>query len=808
MFSSGSSKSVRQDPDPIRYASKRIVGEGEMADLIREHDWSSTPLGPIERWSPELVAIVNLTLSSPSPARTLWGPDLVLIYNDAYRHIPGKRHPDALGKPAREVYRESWHVVGPMIEEAYASGNTFSYEKLRVPIETPDGLKDFYLNYSYSPVIEHGRVAGLYGVLYDVTEQVTAVRSLRENEARAWRVLQSIGDAVIVTDADTRVVQMNAVAETLTGWTLIEAAKRPLSQVFRIIDETTRKPLENAAEKVKRLGTTVATAKCPVLVQRGGEEIAIDDSGSPIFDDRGNLAGTVVVFRDIGERRAAERERADLARQLSLVLDATTDGVLSVDRNWRMVYRNRRGQEILQASGELTGRNFWETFPDAVFEGSPFIEHYYRAMENGIPGKFEAFYPAPHNAWYNVAVQPAEHGIVIFFRDVTEQRREAEALRESEARLKAIYSTSLEYIGLLTPDGIVVDCNRASLEFAHNSREDVLGKHLADTPWFTGTDGAKDLVRQAIAIARSGETFRRELALTRPDGESIIFDFSLTPVRDETGKVVLLVPEGRDITEFKRAQSALLQSEKLAAVGRLASSIAHEINNPLESVMNLIFLSRHAELEDARKYLELADQEIRRVSIIANQTLRFHKQASNPQAATSADLFSTVMRIYEGRLRNARVRVEQKFRTDEPVVCFQGDVRQVLNNLVSNALEAMPFGGRLLIRSRTGCNWKTGQKGIVLTIADTGTGISRQVQQHIFEAFYTTKGTAGNGLGLWVCQEIVQRHRGALRVRSSQREGRSGTVFALFLPFRSTCEEEPAEAALSEFQVSSAQSVT
>jgi signal transduction histidine kinase len=275
--------------------------------------------------------------------------------------------------------------------------------------------------------------------------------------------------------------------------------------------------------------------------------------------------------------------------------------------------------------------------------------------------------------------------------------------------------------------------------------------------------------------------------LLRPDGETMVFDFSLTPVRDESGKVVYLVPEGRDISEVKRTQSALLQSEKLAAVGRLASSIAHEINNPLESVMNLIFLARSTDLAETRHFLEMADEEIRRVSIIANQTLRFHKQSSSPQAATGNDLFSTVMRIYEGRLRNAHVQVEQKFRSGEPVVCFQGDVRQVLNNLVGNAIEAMPFGGRLLIRSRKGCNWKTGQRGIVLTVADTGTGMSPEVRQRIFDAFYTTKGTAGNGLGLWVCQEIVERHHGALRVRSSQREGCSGTVFALFLPFQPRC---------------------
>jgi signal transduction histidine kinase len=223
-------------------------------------------------------------------------------------------------------------------------------------------------------------------------------------------------------------------------------------------------------------------------------------------------------------------------------------------------------------------------------------------------------------------------------------------------------------------------------------------------------------------------------------------------------------------------------------VGRLASSIAHEINNPLESVMNLLYLARNASPAETQSFLDLADQEIQRVSIIANQTLRFHKQASKPQPTTSADLFATVMSIYVGRLRNAHIQVEKKFRTDESVICFQGDVRQVLNNLVGNAIEAMPFGGRLLIRSRKGHDWRTGRPGLVLTIADNGTGISPAVQRHIFDAFFTTKGTAGNGLGLWVSQEIVDRHHGRLRVRSSRRPGRSGTTFTLFLPLEPACE--------------------
>ena len=183
-------------------SSSRIVGTGEMAELVRGYDWSSTPLGPIASWSKELVAIINLTLASSSPARTMWGAELILIYNDAYRPIPGPRHPNALGKPAREVYRESWPVVGPLLEQAIATGKTVFYEKLLVPLPTATGLRQAYLNYSFNPIFEDGRIAGLFGSLHDVTGEVVALRKLAESEARGSRILQSIGDAVIVTDVD------------------------------------------------------------------------------------------------------------------------------------------------------------------------------------------------------------------------------------------------------------------------------------------------------------------------------------------------------------------------------------------------------------------------------------------------------------------------------------------------------------------------------------------------------------------------------------------------------------------------------
>ena len=227
-----------------------------------------------------------------------------------------------------------------------------------------------------------------------------------------------------------------------------------------------------------------------------------------------------------------------------------------------------------------------------------------------------------------------------------------------------------------------------------------------------------------------------------------------------------------------------MQSEKLAAVGRLAASIAHEINNPLESVTNLLYLARTSvDLEEVQDYLATADRELRRVGAITSQTLRFHKQSTNPVAVTCDELIDSVLSIYHGRIVNSRVHVERRERSVEPFFCFDGEIRQVLNNLVGNSIDAMhPEGGRLLMRSRPAVDWQTGRHGVCLTIADTGPGMSQVTLEKASKPFFTTKGIGGTGLGLWISREIVGRHEGRVSLRSSQGAGHTGTVVSVLLP--------------------------
>ncbi|MGI4757753.1 MAG: PAS domain S-box protein [Janthinobacterium lividum] len=663
--------------EPLSGRRGPVVGVGEMADRTRSRDWGATSLGPICSWSEALACSVNLMLSCRFPAVIFWGKELIQFYNDAYLPLMAEKHPAALGQPARECWEEAWHIIGPQFEAAYSTGETTYKENVLVPIVRNGRLQEVYWTYSYSPIYElSSEIAGILIVCHDVNGQVLSMRNLREHEVQAEHILQSIGDAVIVTDARGLVTRMNPVAESLTGWSAAEAQGQVLADVFRIVNEKTGQVLESSADKIKRLEKVIGLPGHTVLLSRTGGAIEIDDSAAPIYNENGELAGIVLIFRGIAERRAAERERDAIQEDLR---------------------RSEERVRLALSSTNIVGTWDWDVPADRLCADAEFAQAF------GV------------DVLWAAAGAPFEE----YLRKIHPEDRE----KTRETILNALRAGT-EFIvefRLLLPDGSVQWLS-------------------AQARCWLGPDGAP-LRAPGIAL---------------------------------------------DITARKQADEALLRTEKLAAVGRLAASIAHEINNPLESVTNLLYLiSANENLgPDVRDYVETAERELRRVSAISNQTLRFHKQSTRPTAVTCEELVGGILTLYQARIVNSRVQVEKRKHAATPVLCFEGEIRQVLNNLIGNAIDAMhTLGGRLLLRSREATHWSTGRKGLVLTVADTGVGIGPDVKRKIFDAFFTTKGIGGTGLGLWVCKEIIDRHHGALNVRSSQEKGRSGTVFTLFLPF-------------------------
>ena len=247
------------------------------------------------------------------------------------------------------------------------------------------------------------------------------------------------------------------------------------------------------------------------------------------------------------------------------------------------------------------------------------------------------------------------------------------------------------------------------------------------------------------------------------------------------GQVFGAVAVNTDITQSRIQDEMLRKSEKLAALGQLTSSIAHEINNPLESITNLLYLVRNSStMEEVQQYASLAEQELARVSEITLQTLRFHRQQSRPAPVDLPELLESIVSLYAGRSVLRGISIQTKIAPSPPVLCVEGEIRQVINNLVRNALDATHSGGRLIVRARPGRDFDHGD-GVRITIADTGEGISPHILAHLFEPFYTTKELTGTGLGLWVSKGIMDKHGGKISVRTCSADFH-GTVFALWLP--------------------------
>jgi PAS domain S-box-containing protein len=294
------------------------------------------------------------------------------------------------------------------------------------------------------------------------------------------------------------------------------------------------------------------------------------------------------------------------------------------------------------------------------------------------------------------------------------------------------------------------------------------------------------ITMQALNQAlRAGETYRSEYRLAREDGSVVWVHSSGTPIFSACtpSEVVGMIGTIQDISERRTQEETLKQTEMLAATGRMAATIAHEINNPLEAITNLIFLAKsNKNIPDSvRKHLEIADQELARVGQIAQQTLGFYRETSRPHTLDLAEVISDVLAIFERRLSYKQMLCRPEFRGNLEIVGLQGELRQAFSNLILNAIDASTKEGVIRIRARESRVLKNGNPAISISVCDRGSGISDAARKKLFTPFFTTKQSVGTGLGLWVTKGIIEKHGGAIRFRSRAQHP-SGTIFRIVLP--------------------------
>lgn len=288
----------------------------------------------------------------------------------------------------------------------------------------------------------------------------------------------------------------------------------------------------------------------------------------------------------------------------------------------------------------------------------------------------------------------------------------------------------------------------------------------------TGAGGSRFTVRSPLYRSYSNITL-----LERPVPSEILVSAVEAALRARRRQY-----EVRDYMKRQaESQEALRRTEKLAVAGRMAASIAHEINNPLAAITNLLFLiSRSQYIEAIKQYNAMAQEELRRVSDIANQTLRFYRAPNPPELVDLSDVIDSALTLFRSKLRNQNIKVHRHYAGQAEITVSLGELRQVLVNLIANAIDALPKGGNLLLRTSPVPHPRDGRRGVSISVADDGQGISPEAQKRIFTPFFTTKGTTGTGLGLWLTRDILENQKGYIRCRNHRSP--HGAVFTVWLP--------------------------
>ncbi|SEC63517.1 hybrid sensor histidine kinase/response regulator [Terriglobus roseus] len=373
---------------------------------------------------------------------------------------------------------------------------------------------------------------------------------------------------------------------------------------------------------------------------------------------------------------------------------------------------------------------------------------------------------------------------------VERELREA-AARKSRLmaeRALAVSEARFHHLVDAMPLGLLISQSSGLITYANAAAERLLGfppeQVLRGSITLGSLCGALDAPFAELEHRATQEPFEATCTTSAGIAVDVLVGIAFLDREQEAGQRELAVFIA-DLSHQKRSEEVLRRTEKLAVAGRLAASIAHEINNPLAAITNCLYLVQQTELSDlGRSYLEIAQKELDRVAQITVQTLRFHRQSSRPMPTETSELIETVLALFESRIRRQGIQIHRRYRQTSPIFAYEGEVRQVIVNLLGNAIDAMPGGGHITVRTAETHHPVTEARGLALTVCDSGSGMGEETIAHLFEPFYSTKGITGTGLGLWVSKEIVDRHHGNIRVRSRKSvDGNPGrTTFRVFLP--------------------------
>jgi PAS domain S-box-containing protein len=816
---------------------------GQMGAAIRGFDWSGTPLGNPASWPTPLKTLVGVLLNANQPMFVAWGPEQILLYNDAYAVVLADKHPGALGRPFLQVWSEIKADLIPIVEQAYG-GVPVHMDDITLMMDRRGYVEETHFAFSYTPVrVAEGVVDGFFCACTEITEQVLAERRRAADTERQRRLFEQAPGFITILRGPDHVFEFaNATYRRLfgerdfVGKTAREAFPELESQgFFELLD------------RVYQTGQRFVADRTTIRLDRPGtgpEELVLDFIYEPVTDDAGRVTGIFVEGHDATEAHRAEAElRESEERNRRMVEGVKDHSIFTVDAANRVLDWTPGAEAVFGWSAdEMKGNS-----ADILYTPED------RATD--VPGRELATARAEGCAnderWHvrrdgshffaNGSVRPlhdASGAVTAFIkiaRDETERRAAEAALRETEQRYR---------LAAKATNDAIWDWNLASNRIDWNEAVGVLFGYAAEEVEPSGDwwiehihPGDRDRIYTSIHAVIDGaeEHWAAEYRFRRGDGTfAHVFDRGHV-IRDEQGRATRMIGAMLDLTERKRAeerlrelnetlesrvterttelmatQDALRQAQKMEAVGQLTGGLAHDFNNlltgisgSLEMMQVRISQGRVAEVE---RYVNAAQGAAKRAAALTHRLLAFSRRQTLAPKPTDVKKLVAGMEDLIGRTVGPAIEIETVNAAGLwPSLIDPSQLENAILNLSINARDAMPEGGKITIE--TGNRWMdqraAEQRGlepgqyISLCVSDTGTGMAPDVIEKAFDPFFTTKpiGT-GTGLGLSMIYGFAKQSGGSVGIYS---EVGQGTMVCIYLPRHAgTAKAEESEAGVEE----------
>lgn len=468
---------------------------------------------------------------------------------------------------------------------------------------------------------------------------------------------------------------------------------------------------------------------------------------------------------------------------LAAIVESSDDAIVSKDLDGMVTSWNKSAEGMFgYTAEEIVGRPITLIIPPELQDEEPQILARIRAGERIEHFETERLHKNGERIPISLTVWPVkdEHGTIVGAAKIARNLTRQKSTEEAAFRLAAIVESSDDAIVSKDLNGIVTSWNEAAERILGYTAKEMIGKPVT----LIIPPELHDEEPRILKKIGSGQRIEHfQTVRCKKNGERIDVSLTISPVRDQNGKIVGAAKILRDITQQKRMEAALHMSERLASVGRMAATVAHEINNPLEAITNYIYLAKHQPglTEKSKSYLNSADKELARVAHIAQQTLGFYRDNSEATSFAASEVVADVLAIYERKLKLKNLKIEKQIEPSLTLYAVKGELKQILSNLIANAIDASGEDGVIALRARASVDLRSHRDGVRIAVADHGSGISKEDQKNIFLPFFTTKKNIGTGLGLWITKDLLEKRGGSIRFRSSNVPP-TGTVMSIFLP--------------------------